>query len=245
MTPTLVHGSMNLKKKANSPRLRSTRDRLKPSNPTISPATNAISLRGLVVGPTPSDLPGGLVLSGPEVVPANLSVPQANALPSVIRATFGPFGSASSPSAVLQQSLANRLQAGLDINGSQEYALTWKQQVMLSGPPICALRARGRRTLGSVFTGELAGWLTPSANEDAAGLPGVKMQSMLGSQVKLAISGLATPAFPAAMAKPGVLNPEHSRWLMGFPVEWASCGATAMRLCRKSRRRSSKPSEKA
>ena len=37
----------------------------------------------------------------------------------------------------------------------------------------------------------LAGWLTPSANEDAAGNPGAKMQAMLGSQVKLA--GWPTP----------------------------------------------------
>lgn len=37
----------------------------------------------------------------------------------------------------------------------------------------------------------MAGWLTPTANEDAAGNPGKKMQPMLGSQVKL--SGWPTP----------------------------------------------------
>jgi hypothetical protein len=33
------------------------------------------------------------------------------------------------------------------------------------------------------------------------------------------------------------LNPNFTRWLMGFPVEWFNCGATATQLCRKSRRR--------
>ena len=34
------------------------------------------------------------------------------------------------------------------------------------------------------------------------------------------------------------LSPEHSRWLMGYPAAWGSCGATAMRSCRRSRRSS-------
>jgi hypothetical protein len=34
----------------------------------------------------------------------------------------------------------------MDVNGSPEYALTWKQWDMPSGAPICALRASARRT---------------------------------------------------------------------------------------------------
>jgi hypothetical protein len=41
--------------------------------------------------------------------------------------------------------------------------------------------------------------------------------------------------------KRAVLNPAHSRWLMGYPVEWDYYGAMAMRSSRKSRQNSSGP----
>jgi hypothetical protein len=52
---------------------------------------------------------------------------------------------------------------------------------------------------------------------------------------------LGHPSFyPASMEKRGQLNPAHSRWLMGYPIEWDSCGATAMQSLHRSPRRSSK-----
>ena len=73
------------------------------------------------------------------------------------RDTFGPLFGGLSPSADLQSCLESKLQARLDVNGSPEYALTWRRWDMLSGPPICALRASARRTGGR----DCGGWPTP------------------------------------------------------------------------------------
>ena len=53
------------------------------------------------------------------------------------------------------------MRQNLDVNGSQEYALTWKRWDMESGPPICALRASGRRTSDS----GCGGWHSPQAHD--------------------------------------------------------------------------------
>ena len=49
----------------------------------------------------------------------------------------------------------------MGVDGSPEYALTWKHWDMPSGPPICALRASGRRTSGS----GCIGWATPMSRD--------------------------------------------------------------------------------
>jgi hypothetical protein len=71
--------------------------------------------------------------------------------------TYGQSSPASSGSADPQQSLENKLRARMAGYGSPEYALTWKEWDMQSGPPICALRASVRRTSGKGCTG----WPTP------------------------------------------------------------------------------------
>ena len=77
--------------------------------------------------------------------------------------TSGPSFAASLRSAALQLSLESRLRALLDVNGSPEYGLIWKQWAIGSGPPICALRASRRRTSANVSTG----WPTPQAGSPA------------------------------------------------------------------------------
>jgi DNA (cytosine-5)-methyltransferase 1 len=51
-------------------------------------------------------------------------------------------------------------------------------------------------------------WPTPTANEDAAGRPGSKMQKMLGNHPDIRNSG------------DGTLSPRWVEWLMGFPDGW-------------------------
>lgn len=76
-----------------------------------------------------------------------------------MRDTCGPLFGGSSPSADLQASLANRLQAATGVNGSPEYTLTWKQWDMFAGLQICALRASARPTSDS----DCGGWPTVTA----------------------------------------------------------------------------------
>lgn len=76
----------------------------------------------------------------------------------------------------------------------------------------------------------LCGWATPRAEDsESAGMRhsrGVAdtLSAQAGQDLKLST---------AATAKPVALNPNHSRWLMGFPAAWGSCGATAMQSSRK------------
>jgi len=73
--------------------------------------------------------------------------------------TYGLNSDDLSLSACLQLSLESRLRVAVDVNGSLEYALTWKHWDIGSGPRICALRASVRRTSGNGYTG----WPTVTA----------------------------------------------------------------------------------
>lgn len=70
-------------------------------------------------------------------------------------------------------------------------------------------------------SGHVSGlWLTPQANEDAAGSIRGKMQKMLTQQVKL--------QHPEEAANGGQLNPLWVAWLMGYPTDWLNSVASAM-----------------
>ncbi len=105
---------------------------------------------------------------------------------------------------------------------------------------------------GLAIAAQLAGWATPAANPTNTSAEAFLRQkgrkpngavTDLGAQARLA-SGTPTTSSTAATNEFGVLNPEHSRWLMGFPVAWGCCGATAIQSSPRSRRRSSGPSSK-
>lgn len=98
----------------------------------------------------------------------------------------------------------------------------------------------GRKTVA------LVGWATPTVQDssNAAAPSQFRRNSLpLNCEATLAIGSPSTSSTAPTAAR-AVLNPEHSRWLMGYPVAWACCGATAMQSCRRSRRSSSAPTAK-
>jgi len=122
---------------------------------------SAISSPGSADGVALYDSPDGqmLLLSGPGAVRASRSVAPGNTVAAETSATSSRYSRASSRSAILQRSLANRLQARLGVSGSAEYGLRWSTWAIAWGPPICALRASARRTSGS----GCSGWPTPTS----------------------------------------------------------------------------------
>lgn len=202
--------------------------------------------------------------SGPDHVHVSRFRSLASNVAMPTSATSGPLFTASSPSAVLQRLLESRLRERLDVNGSPEFVLTWRQQDMPAGVPICQLRASARRTIGLGFTG----WPTPTAQDHRRGIKPPRPWDTgipLSQQVGIILLGWATPTAitntgGAALCKwggtgarqklreavgdtvlNGALNPAFPLWLMGFPDEWASCAAQGTPSSRKSARSSCEP----
>jgi len=133
----------------------------KNSSQKTVPQRNNISSAGLAAGPTHFVSPDGQVNFpfGPDHVLATRFRAPASEKDTQTNGISGPSGSTLSASAALARSLASRLRAATDLNGSMEYSLTWKVRVTPAQRPICALRASARRTSGKGCTG----WPTPNS----------------------------------------------------------------------------------
>jgi hypothetical protein len=92
--------------------------------------------------------------------------------------------------------------------------------------------------LVSIRAHALAMWPTATAVDGSRGLTrrphdtGKPLPQTVGEAL-----GIVEHGSSATTEKPGALNPQFVCWLMGFPPAWDACAPTAMRLCRRSRRK--------
>lgn len=107
---------------------------------------------------------------------------------------------------------------------------TWPEGTTLEGR-----RPDGKKsqvTLNNVVTGL---WPTTTAQDASRGTGTVRPHDTgipLPQRIGLALDGSS-----ATTGKRGVLNPAFPCWLMGYPIVWVFCGASAMQSFRKSRRK--------
>ena len=230
------------------------------NQPTLPASTSATFSPASAAGRSPCNGPAGPAtdLFGQALAPASPSAPPASAKAQPTNATSGRYLPGSSASAALNACLANRLKARLGSVGSMEFAQTWKQKATPSGRQYWAHTASVRPTGDKGCTGwltpstedgktdtvTLAGWGTPTVQDARHASLSPAQQTRDPNVLHIQVHGVLSTSCPAATAKRAGLNPAHSRWLMGFPAAWDSCGATAMQSLHKSPRNSSKPSSK-
>lgn len=163
-------------------------------------------------------------LFGPVPVRANLSARQAKALGLMTSGTYGPPGSGSSASDVLQRSLVSRLQAKTSNLGSTLFRLTWKGWVTPSGRRLSRLRASVLRTSATAPTS----WPTPTTRDhkDGAECLNVPLNALLGRVAWLASwptttvsDSLRTPAQNFATTN---ITLNHAAVLASWPTPTAN-----------------------
>lgn len=137
--------------------------------------------------------------------------------------------------------------AAQEPGGTPEQHLARKAKCCANGIPMGCTAVTSLTHQAMLVTG----WRSPAAGDCKMRISNTEMADKRlasGKQISLELEahGVPQPTLNAGMEKSGAsqLNPAFSLWLMGFPAEWASCGAVAMQLSRKQRRFSSRPALK-
>ena len=123
-------------------------------------------------------------------------------------------------------------------------------------PTPCANNSTGAGTSGREgglnlqSAAALAGWPTPTATDANRGRGTIRphdtgiplpQRASMTTPMRRTASGLLLTGSGAGMESGGLLSPEHSRWIMGYPAGWHTCGDTATPSSRKSPQPSSAP----
>jgi hypothetical protein len=124
----------------------------------------------------------------------------------------------------------------MDVNGSLEFALTWKQHDMPAGVPICQLQALGRRTVGSASSG----WPTPRA-EDAESSGTRHSRGVADTLTAVTrLAGWPTPmaGTPAQESYNEAGNTDSSRQTVALVQAWSTPTAETQRKSARAMKRS-------
>ena len=138
---------------------------------TLKDTPSAISSQGSVDGHTPCNSQDGqqIDLFGQDHAPVSRSVLLEDKKVKPTSVTYGPSGTASSESVVLQQSLENKLQTQLPTDSWMKSRMTWKEKVTPSERQYCQLAVSSRHTKGI----DCGLWPTPKKqNANAPGIHG-------------------------------------------------------------------------
>jgi len=223
---------------------------------TLKDSSNATFSLELVDGQWPLDLPVGqtIDLFGQDRHLASLLVQPEAKREAQTSDIFGQCSSISLKSKHLQQSLVNRLQPQLKVVGSTIYKKTWRQKTTPAQWSYSQLVASVPRIKETDCGLQHKGWPTPCANDNRdRGKwkdPVVQRRVKIGKSIELSMMVGVVAPYPEPTGQdlhsstalipkrePSQLNPRFSLWLMGFPIEWASCAERVTLSSRKSRQK--------